>query len=356
MTNTVFSREKVRRLLAVAPVVVIAFLGWTNGASAQIAPQSNGQDECREWSKIGTEQGTFRAVPWQRPLVVVNDSSGPVAAGMWGTRAEECFNGQRQFPCAASSTCQAIISTVCEYHCQHNHTPPYEWWVELRPTLASSFIAWQGDCLPIRDAPRTSCIVRMTEDRSVRAVAGSDTAAPTQPSSVAVAPSGYSATVSWSASTDDHLAGYDVRLDGAVAARTTPSRTSAVIAALACGTPYTLVVEAYDWRGNAAASDSVSFRTTACRTSAPPRPNTVIHVKPPKVTRSRTAFFHYGWTGTVKATKYQCKRDKGRWVACSGSKGKTYRRLKKGYHTFYVRAGNAAGFDRTPAKYRWRIR
>jgi hypothetical protein len=50
----------------------------------------------------------------------------------------------------------------------------------------------------------------------------------------------------------------------------------------------------------------------------------------------------------------QCRIDRGLWRACRSPR--TYRNLKKGLHTFRVRARDAAGnVDATPAKRSWRI-
>ena len=56
----------------------------------------------------------------------------------------------------------------------------------------------------------------------------------------------------------------------------------------------------------------------------------------------------------VSSFKSQCKLDKQAWVSCRN--GKRYTRLKPGYHTFRVKAGNAGVWDKTPASYTWKIR
>jgi hypothetical protein len=82
-------------------------------------------------------------------------------------------------------------------------------------------------------------------------------------------------------------------------------------------------------------------------------PNTMIHGGPRRTTRARTASFHL--MSTEAYSKFQCKLDRGPWRACG--ERKTYRRLKKGWHTFLARAIDSAGNrDQTPAKRRWRIR
>ena len=82
-------------------------------------------------------------------------------------------------------------------------------------------------------------------------------------------------------------------------------------------------------------------------------PNTMIHGGPARVTRARRASFHL--MSSEPYSKFQCRLDAGPWRACGASK--TYRRLKKGVHTFRARAIDQAGnVDPTPAKKTWRIR
>ncbi len=91
----------------------------------------------------------------------------------------------------------------------------------------------------------------------------------------------------------------------------------------------------------------------------PPPPGTQLHIWPPKVTRQKTAFFHWGvlWKSGQQRGKvsYQCKFDnQKRWRQCSP--GKTYKRIKPGKHTFRVRAGSTGGWDKTPATWRWTVK
>ena len=85
-------------------------------------------------------------------------------------------------------------------------------------------------------------------------------------------------------------------------------------------------------------------------------------MKPPRTTKKRSAFFHWGARrGGVdlpqRSFKSKCKLDKKRWVKCSAVTGKTVRKLKPGrWHTFRVRVGDAQGWDQTPAVWRWRVR
>lgn len=79
-------------------------------------------------------------------------------------------------------------------------------------------------------------------------------------------------------------------------------------------------------------------------------PNTRIRRGPPRSTRSRTAAFAF--TSTESRSRFQCKLDKGRWTKCRSPK--RYAGIKRGRHTFQVRAIDRAGNeDPTPAKRKW---
>jgi hypothetical protein len=339
-------------------------------ASAQIAPAPTESDYC---SAKSAPAGRFTAPdPTSNLNITISGPGSVTVARMYGSTAnvEECISPR---PLTCSTFCTFVVQTVCEFHCQHDHIAPYPWTVELVGIAAANnyLVGWSaapGGCVPIKAAPRTSCIVRMTTDQNVTAhfAASADTVAPTPPV-VTATPQPYAVPLSWSPSTDTSLAGgswlagYDIHaspLRVAHVARVTASTTSFRVANLLCQTTYTFRVEAFDWSGNTTSSAPITATTGACTTGGGLlRPNTVIHVKPPKVTRSRRAYFHFGARGETAATKFQCKLNRNRWVRCSGATGKTYRRLARGrYHTFRVRAGNAAGWDPTPARYTWRIR
>ena len=79
-------------------------------------------------------------------------------------------------------------------------------------------------------------------------------------------------------------------------------------------------------------------------------PNTRIRRGPPKATSDRTATFAF--TSTEKRSRFECKLDKGRWGRCRSPK--RYVGLKRGRHTFQVRAIDRAGNeDPTPSKRTW---
>jgi hypothetical protein len=82
-------------------------------------------------------------------------------------------------------------------------------------------------------------------------------------------------------------------------------------------------------------------------------PNTRITSGPPVSTRSRRATFRF--RANENRVTYLCKLDGRSWFPCRSPK--SYARLRRGPHTFRVRAIDAGGkLDPTPAVRRWRIR
>ncbi len=97
-----------------------------------------------------------------------------------------------------------------------------------------------------------------------------DTAPPSTPGGLRVSASTHtSLSLAWSASTDDvGVVGYGIYVNGALAATTgTPSVT---VPGLACGTGYTLSVDAFDAAGNRSDKATVVGATAACADSSPP--------------------------------------------------------------------------------------
>src|SRR5205823_5812657 len=79
-----------------------------------------------------------------------------------------------------------------------------------------------------------------------------------------------SLSFSWTASTDNvGVAGYRVSLNGAP---TTTTQTSPTISLLACGTTYSVSVDAFDAAGNRSPAALTSATTDACPAPAPPPP------------------------------------------------------------------------------------
>ena len=105
---------------------------------------------------------------------------------------------------------------------------------------------------------------------------------------------------------------------------------------------------------------------------APPAPGPVVPISQPRDTtapntvglkgkiskRKRTARFTFRGTdkGAPAGSKlrFQCRLDKGRYASCRSPK--SFKKLRAGRHTFYVRARDSAGnTDKTPARLRFRI-
>ena len=81
-------------------------------------------------------------------------------------------------------------------------------------------------------------------------------------------------------------------------------------------------------------------------------PNTRITSAPARRTTSRRALFRF--VSSEAGSAFQCRIDRGLWRPCASPR--SYRLLKRGLHTFRVRAKDRAGnVDATPATRVWRI-
>ena len=338
MTETTHDTRHLRAALIPAAALAIAFVAllWPATADAQTKPL---RAKCLD--------------PTRTLNVAPSDGSATTFS------ATEPVLG-----CVTGGPTSFRVRQTCTFHCQHWHTwvptgTPQVANVRLKaaPAAGSFLVDWSDNCTVRLGQDRRDCTVRVgTNPTTVtaRLRPTPDVSPPTAPGAGVPTPGSYNAVIRWSPSSDDvRVAGYDVLRDGVLVARAGRGATSIKVGNLSCQADYSFRVEAFDASGNAASSTSIPVRTGNCGPTQ--KPNTAIHVKPPKTTKARTAFFHFGQKGSIRATKYQCKLDKGRWVACSGTKGKRYRGLRKGYHTFQVRAGNSLGWDATPAKHRWRI-
>jgi len=105
-----------------------------------------------------------------------------------------------------------------------------------------------------------------------------DTQAPTTPGNVRTTGStANTISVAWNASTDNAgVAGYGYYSNGNLVSNGTG--TSYTFPSLACGTSYTLAVDAYDAAGNRSAKAQVSESTTACQASPPPSGSGTAHL------------------------------------------------------------------------------
>jgi hypothetical protein len=92
--------------------------------------------------------------------------------------------------------------------------------------------------------------------------------------------------------------------------------------------------------------------------AAPPDaapPDTTIDEGPSGKTKSKSATFGFGGSDVRAVVSFECKLDEASFDVCSSPK--TYSALKKGSHTFSVRAVDAAGnVDATPATRSWTVK
>jgi len=104
---------------------------------------------------------------------------------------------------------------------------------------------------------------------------GGDTNAPSAPTGLALtATDTANLSIAWNASTDDvGVLGYGVYRNGASAGTT--GSTAYAVGGLACGTTYTLAVDAFDAAGNRSAKTSLTGATSACE---PPEETDIVYV------------------------------------------------------------------------------
>ncbi len=118
-----------------------------------------------------------------------------------------------------------------------------------------------------------------------------------------------------------------------------------VLTGLAQGA-HTIEVRASDASANTSAAASRSWTVDTLA------PQTKITGGPRKSTKAKKATLKF--SSTEPGSTFKCKLDKGAWKTCKSPK--TYKNLKKGSHTFQVRATDKTGnVDGTPAKKTWKI-
>jgi DNA-binding beta-propeller fold protein YncE len=117
--------------------------------------------------------------------------------------------------------------------------------------------------------------------------------------------------------------------------------------------------DSFRYRGNILGSRGPASTITLNVVAAPARtdrtpPNTHITAGPLKTTTSRTVRFSF--RSTERGSDFQCRPDwRKRWASCRSPK--SYANLRRGRHSFLVRAIDGAGnVDRTPAKRVWVVR
>ncbi len=122
-------------------------------------------------------------------------------------------------------------------------------------------------------AGNTSDLTQATGPASTSACTPApDSQAPSSPGNLALGTvSQTSVSVSWSASSDNvGVTGYGYYRDGSLVA--SGAGTSYVFTGLACGTGYSLAIDAYDAAGNRSGKTSVPATTNACSPPPPPPP------------------------------------------------------------------------------------
>jgi ELWxxDGT repeat protein len=87
---------------------------------------------------------------------------------------------------------------------------------------------------------------------------------------------------------------------------------------------------------------------------SPPQTTLVTHPKRTVTTKKAISKARFRFRSNKQGSKFACKLDKGSWKSCSSPKTI---KIKKGKHTFLVRATDKAGnVDSTPAKWVWRVK
>jgi hypothetical protein len=97
-------------------------------------------------------------------------------------------------------------------------------------------------------------------------------------------------------------------------------------------------------------SEGASSLSVSAKNAAGP-PNTTIKKKPRAKSASPLATFSF--SSDQPGSSFRCKLDKGPFKPC---RSPFKHKVKRGRHSFHVRAVNAAGVaDPTPAAFRWRV-
>ena len=76
-------------------------------------------------------------------------------------------------------------------------------------------------------------------------------------------------------------------------------------------------------------------------------------LKGPKAKGTRTKA-KFAFASTLAGASFECSLDGNAFAPCTSPA--TYKQLKKGKHTFSVRAVSAGTADRTPATYKWKVK
>jgi len=217
-----------------------------------------------------------------------------------------------------------------------------------RDTLAFTVCASPFGYSGLTDGLHTFEVRAVTTGGPSAAVSASwtvDTVRPTTPSIVRIATGTTGVPIAWTTATDLHGPVSYVVFVGSKQVATTTGTTRTV--SVPCGRASTVGVEAVDAAGNHSLRGTLSVQGHPCG------PQTTISSGPRASTTSRVATFRF--RSSKAGSGFQCKLDGGAWRTCRSPK--TYKTLKKGRHTFRVRAIGPGGLkDTTPAVRNWRIR
>jgi chitodextrinase len=168
-----------------------------------------------------------------------------------------------------------------------------------------------------------------------------DTEAPSAPANVtATSRTTTSIALTWSASFDDNgVAGYGLYKSGTLVG--TSLATSWIYSGLACGTNYTLAVDAYDAAGNRSAKTTVMVATTACSDTSPP--STPTGLKAANVTQTGLTLTWDPSSDNVGVTGYDVYRNGTKTATVSATSAAQLGLACGTSYAFGVVARDAAG-------------
>jgi hypothetical protein len=375
--------DALTRLLVIgasAALVFLATFALSESAQAQTLPPCPpgsgqalppGKTQCRPLCEVDASHPIFSL---SASVAAVGTASGTFSATALNPANPPSYELRGPRDCATATSDPSTTWDIKHYcpmpHCVHWHTyifpgtpgggTPYPSTaiVTVAPDSGSHFLGWSAECaVPTKPTdPRRGCATFMDSNKSVEATLSdvADSSPPTAPVIATGTVKRYSIQITWpTPAMDTWLGGYEILQNGIPYGRRGPTSPGFTATSLLCNKSYKWQVLAFDGE-NETASNELTIKTGKC---AKVPPNTVIHVRPPRTTRQKSAYFHWGAVRRgqdLAHFKSQCKIGKKRWKKCLP--GKTYRNLKPGYRTVRIRVGDSQGWDRTPAKVRWLVR
>lgn len=218
------------------------------------------------------------------------------------------------------------------------------------PACTTAGVTKRMDVTLTGDATNNGSISSDTLDFTITASAGSSSCTPsdtTAPQTSITSTGPTSTTNSTSASftfeSSESNSSFQCSLDDAAF---TSCASPKAYTNLADGT-HTFAVKAVDGSGNTDATPD--SRTWTIDSTAP---GTTVNSGPSTFTNDRTATL--GFNSDDATATFECQLDEGAWSSCTSAK--TYSSLTDGWHTFKVRASDAASnVDASPAEYSWAV-